>query len=69
MLGPLAGVLAPVVNERWFAPPPLRANVEGVGVKPNLYVVQIHVKIIVNVNQYVNQNVTGRQITRKHGVS
>ena len=68
MLGPLAGVLAPVVNERWFAPPPLRANVAGVGVKPNLYVVKLLVKIKVNVNKYVNQNVTGRQTTRRHGV-
>ena len=37
-------------------PPPLRANVEGIDVKPNLYVVKILVKIKVNVNQYVNQD-------------
>ena len=58
MLGPLAGVLAPVVNERWFAPPPLRAKVEGVSVKPNLYVVQMQK---MNVNKSVNLNVTERR--------
>ena len=39
-------------------PPPLRANVEGVGVKPNLYVVQMQK---MNVNKSVNLNVTERQ--------